>query len=172
MRTINKNCVLVQFVTKKDEDRFLNVIKEKTNTLQVCSPRKRNPNVLLKNLPNEISDHEVLWLLKEQNLELEEEKQLWEETKICFTLKKFKNSWHLVLEMNPTYQKLCLNMNFLRVNWNICKIEDFIAINRCFKCLGYNHKAADCWHLPAYDSFSDHKAIKFVLFQMCWRTQK
>ncbi|GFT81394.1 uncharacterized protein TNCV_3672751 [Trichonephila clavipes] len=35
-------------------------------------------------------------------------------------------------------------MNFLRENWNVCKTEDFIAINRCFKCFRYNHKAADC----------------------------
>ncbi|GFY73852.1 uncharacterized protein TNIN_348371 [Trichonephila inaurata madagascariensis] len=52
MRTINKNRVLVQCVTKEDKDRFLTAINEKTNTLQVSSPRKRNPNVLLKNLPN------------------------------------------------------------------------------------------------------------------------
>ncbi|GFY73691.1 uncharacterized protein TNIN_372151 [Trichonephila inaurata madagascariensis] len=34
MRTINKNRVLVQCVTKEDKDRFLNALKEKTNTLQ------------------------------------------------------------------------------------------------------------------------------------------
>ncbi|PRD25853.1 UNVERIFIED_CONTAM: hypothetical protein NCL1_39714 [Trichonephila clavipes] len=98
MRTINKNHVLVQCVSKEDKDRFLTAIKEKTNTLQVSSPKK-NPNVLLKNLPKEISDHDVLQLLKDQNSELEEKVQLWEETKIrvSFTLKKFENSQHLVL---------------------------------------------------------------------------
>ncbi|GFY40248.1 uncharacterized protein TNIN_400681 [Trichonephila inaurata madagascariensis] len=113
---------------------------------RVFSEEEKSKCTFEKSSKCEISDHEVLWLLKEQNPELEEEKQLWEETKIRFTLKKFKNSWHLVLEMNPTCQKLCLNMNFLRANWKVCKIEDFIAINRCFKCLGYNHIAADCWH--------------------------
>ncbi|GFU00607.1 retrovirus-related Pol polyprotein from type-1 retrotransposable element R1 [Trichonephila clavipes] len=132
MRTINNNRVLVQCVSKEDKDRFLTAVKEKTNTLKVSSPKKRNPNVLLKNLPNEISDHDVLQLLKDQNPELEEKIQLWEETKICFTLKKFENSRHLVLEMNPNCRNLCLNLKFLRANWNVCKIQDFIAINRCF----------------------------------------
>ncbi|GFS65941.1 uncharacterized protein TNIN_127661 [Trichonephila inaurata madagascariensis] len=159
MRTINKNRVLVQCVTKEDKDRFLTAIKEKTNTLQVSSPRKRNPNVLLKNLPNEISDHEVLQLLKDQNPELEEKVQLWEETKIRFTLKKFENSRHLVLEMNPTCRNLCLNMKFLRANWNVCKVQDFIAINRCFKCLGYHHKAADCQNgLCCFKCAGEHKS--------------
>ncbi|GFW61904.1 uncharacterized protein TNCV_4669291 [Trichonephila clavipes] len=90
MRTINNNRVLVQCVSKEDKDRFLTAIKEKANTLKVSSPKKRNPNVLLKNLPNEISDHDVLQLLKDQNPELEEKVQFWEETKIRFTLKNSK----------------------------------------------------------------------------------
>ncbi|GFX28178.1 uncharacterized protein TNCV_425051 [Trichonephila clavipes] len=61
--------------------------KEKANTLKVSSPKKRNPNVLLKNLPNEISDHDVLQLLKDQNPELEEKVQFWEETKFVSLLK-------------------------------------------------------------------------------------
>ncbi|GFV17006.1 uncharacterized protein TNCV_3067901 [Trichonephila clavipes] len=159
MRTINNNRVLVQCVSKEDKDRFLTAIKEKANTLKVSSPKKRNPNVLLKNLPNEISDHDVLQLLKDQNPELEEKVQFWEETKIRFTLKKFENSRHLVLEMNPNCRNLCLNLKFLRANWNVCKIQDFIAINRCFKCLGYHHKAADCQNgLCCFKCAGEHKS--------------
>ncbi|GFS52246.1 uncharacterized protein TNCV_4849821 [Trichonephila clavipes] len=121
MRIINKNRVLVQCVSKEDKDRFLTAIKEKKNTLQVSSPRKRNPNVLLKNLPNEIIDHDGLQLLKDKNPELEEKIQLWEETKIRFTLKKFENSRHLVLEMNPISRNLCLNMKFLRAKGTFAK---------------------------------------------------
>ncbi|KAF8794812.1 Retrovirus-related Pol polyprotein type-1 like protein [Argiope bruennichi] len=120
---------------------------------------RRNPNLLLKNLPNEIGDQEVLQLLKEQNPELEEKKELWEETKIRFTLRRFDNSRHLVLEVNPTCRKVCLKMNFLRANWNICKIEDFLVINRCFKCLGYHHKAANCENgLCLFKCAGEHKS--------------
>ncbi|GFY68579.1 uncharacterized protein TNIN_483861 [Trichonephila inaurata madagascariensis] len=190
MRTINKNRVLVQCVTKEDKDRFLTAIKEKTNTLQVSSPRKRNPNMLLKNLPNEISDHEVLQLLKDQNPELEEKVQLWEETKIRFTLKKFENSRHLVLEKNPTCRNLCLNMKFLRANWNVPIIRLVWSADANNKSEAWFSPLSDsrgtklknlknlaiyidiiavgtdlledvsCWHLP-YDSLSDHKAIDF-----------
>ncbi|GFV79163.1 uncharacterized protein TNCV_1817101 [Trichonephila clavipes] len=169
MRTINNNRVLVQCVSKEDKDRFLTAIKEKTNTLKVSSPKKRNPNVLLKNLPNEICDHDVLQLLKDQNPELEEKVQLWEETKIRLTLKKFENSRHLVLEMNPNCRNLCLNLKFLRANWNVCKIQDFIAINRCFKCLGYHNKAADCQNgLCCFKCAGEHKSSECNLStQVC-----
>ncbi|GFW39026.1 uncharacterized protein TNCV_1830181 [Trichonephila clavipes] len=80
----SKSCVKMQELLWEDKDRFLTAIKEKANTLKVSSPKKRNPNVLLKNLPNEISDHDVLQLLKDQNPELEEKVQFWEETKNSF----------------------------------------------------------------------------------------
>ncbi|GFT81395.1 uncharacterized protein TNCV_3672761 [Trichonephila clavipes] len=55
IRTINKNRVLVQCVTKEDKDRFLNAIKKKTNTLQVSSPRKSpcatKPHIHFTSLP-------------------------------------------------------------------------------------------------------------------------
>ncbi|GFY77393.1 hypothetical protein TNIN_194751 [Trichonephila inaurata madagascariensis] len=60
--------------------------------------------------------------------------------------------------MNPTCRNLCLNMKFLRANWNVCKVQDFIAINRCFKCLGYHHKAADCQNgLCCFKCAGEHK---------------
>ncbi|GFW16570.1 uncharacterized protein TNCV_2351941 [Trichonephila clavipes] len=169
MRTINKNSVLVQCVSKEDKDRFLTAIKEKINTLQVSSPKKTNSNVLLKNLPNEISDHDVLQLLKDQNPELEEKVVMGGNTKICFTLKKFENSRHLVLAMNPTCRNLCLNMKFLRANCNVCKIQNFIAINHCLKCLGYHYKAADCQNgLCCFKCDAEHKSSEYNLStQVC-----
>ncbi|GFW14841.1 uncharacterized protein TNCV_1563041 [Trichonephila clavipes] len=86
-----------------------------------------------------------------------------------FTLKKFENSRHLVLEMNPNCRNLCLNMKFLRANWNVCKTQDFIAINRCFKCLGYHHKAADCQNgLCCFKCAGEHKSSECNLStQVC-----
>ncbi|GFX97116.1 uncharacterized protein TNCV_556061 [Trichonephila clavipes] len=72
---------------EEDKDRFLTAIKEKANTLKVSSPKKRNPNVLLKNLPNEISDHDVLQLLKDQNPELEEKYSFGRKQKFVSLLK-------------------------------------------------------------------------------------
>ncbi|GFS85073.1 hypothetical protein TNCV_4222621 [Trichonephila clavipes] len=67
--------------------------------------------------------------------------------------------------MNPNCRNLCLNLKFLRANWNVCKIQDFIAINRCFKCLGYHHKAADCQNgLCCFKCAGEHKSSECNLY--------
>ena len=32
----------------------------------------------------------------------------------------------------------------LKMAWNICHTEDYIAVTRCFKCSPYNHHVRDC----------------------------
>lgn len=32
----------------------------------------------------------------------------------------------------------------VKIGWNICKVQDYIRILRCFKCSGYYHFAKDC----------------------------
>ncbi|GBM10761.1 hypothetical protein AVEN_143-1 [Araneus ventricosus] len=148
---------------KDDKERFLDTINKKSDILHVSYPKRRNPNLLLKNIPNEIDDQEILQILKEQNPELGSEK-LWEETKILFTVKKFENSRHLVLEVNPICRKICLTMKFLRVNLNIFRIEDLVIINRCFKYLGYHHKASNCENvLCCYNCGEEHKSRQCTL---------
>ncbi|GBN84400.1 hypothetical protein AVEN_180564-1 [Araneus ventricosus] len=81
LRTISKNRVLVQCVSKVDKEKFLDAINKKSDLLQVSSKKRRNPNFPLKYIPNEIDDQEILQIFKEQNPEIGSEK-LWEETKI------------------------------------------------------------------------------------------
>jgi len=32
----------------------------------------------------------------------------------------------------------------MTTGWVICKVDDYIQVNRCFKCSRYNHRLADC----------------------------
>ncbi|EZA50976.1 hypothetical protein X777_10541 [Ooceraea biroi] len=32
----------------------------------------------------------------------------------------------------------------LKIGWNICRVQDYVGILRCFKCCGYYHFAKDC----------------------------
>ncbi|GFW53442.1 uncharacterized protein TNCV_3928211 [Trichonephila clavipes] len=73
--------------------------------------------------------------------------------------KKLREDAKTSLEKNPTCRNLCLNMKFLRANWNVCKIQDFIAINRCFKYFDYHHKAVDCQNgLRCFKCAGEHKS--------------
>ena len=32
----------------------------------------------------------------------------------------------------------------MKIGWEICNVDDYIQVNRCFRCSRYNHRFADC----------------------------
>lgn len=42
-----------------------------------------------------------------------------------------------------TYERM-LEEGKVKIGWNICKVQDYIGILRCYKCSGYYHFAKDC----------------------------
>lgn len=44
---------------------------------------------------------------------------------------------------DKTYETL-LEEERIKIGWNICKVQDYVRILRCFKCCGYYHFAKDC----------------------------
>lgn len=32
----------------------------------------------------------------------------------------------------------------IKMVWQICNVDDYLKVNRCYKCSKYNHRAIDC----------------------------
>jgi len=47
------------------------------------------------------------------------------------------------MEVEAQTGKLLLQQKFKR-GWLICKIEDYLVANRCFKCSRVNHRFREC----------------------------
>jgi hypothetical protein len=54
--------------------------------------------------------------------------------------RKAKN---LVVEVNSITRKKLLGKK-MKLGWNMCNVDDYIRINRCYKCSKFNHRAQDC----------------------------
>jgi hypothetical protein len=50
---------------------------------------------------------------------------------------------NLVMEVSAQTRKLMLHKK-VKLGWHICKIEDYVAATRCYKCSRFNHKTRDC----------------------------
>ena len=50
---------------------------------------------------------------------------------------------NLVIEINSTRRKKLLGKE-MKLGWNMCNVDDYIRINRCYKCSKFNHRAQDC----------------------------
>ena len=64
--------------------------------------------------------------------------------KIYVNQNKRQESFNAIIETDgETYENI-LKQKRLNVEFDSCIVYDFVSILRCFKCLGYHHKAHEC----------------------------
>ena len=158
MKNIGNSKVLVQCPSESDLKVLQTEIQDKSPQLKATPFKRKNPTIIIKNVPNEIKDDEILDVILNQNPDIIVGTE-WKNSRIRFTLRKFQNTRHLIVEMHPDIRKSILVQSRLKIAWSMCVVEDFIVINRCFKCLGYNHRAGDCTNrLACYFCSHEHES--------------
>ncbi|GFX63564.1 putative transposable element [Trichonephila clavipes] len=68
--TSRGNKLLVKCFSENDRDRLLTEIQEKSPELKVSVPKRRNPAIIVKNVPNEVKNEDLLKVITERNLKL------------------------------------------------------------------------------------------------------
>ncbi|GFY11831.1 hypothetical protein TNCV_4973321 [Trichonephila clavipes] len=58
--TSRGNKLLVKCFSENDRDRLLTEIQEKSPELKVSVPKRRNPAIIVKNVPNEVKNEDLL----------------------------------------------------------------------------------------------------------------
>jgi hypothetical protein len=108
--------------------------------LEASTPKRRNPRLIIYNVPDELSIENAKELIMKQNSELCIEK---EDITPRYLFKDKRKANNLVIEVNSTTRKKFLGQK-MKLGWNMCNVEDYIRINRCYKCSKFNHRAQDC----------------------------
>ena len=140
MKNISNNALLVECSNSGDRDELQKELN-KLDNITVELPKKKLPTLLLKFVPNNIADSEIKDIIIQQNnLAHIAEPVL----NIRFTKAKLVDSRHLVVEVSPSLRRELLAPSGIKLNWNICRAEDFVAVTRCFKCLGFGHTSKFC----------------------------
>jgi len=50
----------------------------------------------------------------------------------------------VIAEVDAKTHDMMLEEGRVKIGWNICRVQNYIGILRCFKCCGYYHFARDC----------------------------
>jgi len=100
----------------------------------------RNPRVLILNIPDDITISNIEETLITQNTGLNLANG---DINAKFSYVTKKHTRNLVVEVEAQVRKSLLQ-NKVKLGWIICKIEDYVSVNRCFKCSMFNHRARDC----------------------------
>jgi hypothetical protein len=129
--------VLITTSRKEEAETLENDIKEKcSEELEPILHRRRNPRLIIRNVPEDITTANIEGTIIKQNpdLNLQSGDII---PKFCYTTKKVTRN--LVVEVKAQTRQALIHKK-LKLGWMICKIEDYSVPNRCFRCLKYNHR--------------------------------
>ncbi|GFY56132.1 uncharacterized protein TNIN_98021 [Trichonephila inaurata madagascariensis] len=159
VKEISDNRIIVNCASEKDRDKLMTRIEANPEFLKPTVPKRKNPTMLIRKMPNDEDDSELLDVIREQNLEILVSNECWNESRVRFVLKKFQHVRTVVIEFHPKIRKNVNAVGSLKIMWNMCRTEDFLVINRCFQSLGYNHRANECTNtLSCYFCGGEHKS--------------
>jgi hypothetical protein len=139
IKNLANDALFVECKTEKDRDTLekeLSIL----STLSVGRPKKKLPTLLLSFVPKEIEDDIKNTILLQNNLAHLADPILC--TK--FTKRTFEDSGHVVVEVSPHLRRELLNLQKIKLQWCMCRVEDFVSVTRCLKCLGIGHSARFC----------------------------
>jgi hypothetical protein len=132
--------MLVECKSKYDSE-ILEKELTKLSTVTVERPKRKLPTLLLNYVPNEVDDEEIKdTIIHQNNLSHVADPIL----KVKFTKRSFNDARHVVVEVSPNLRRELIILAKIKVRWSMCRMEDFVAVTRCFKCLGYGHTSKYC----------------------------
>ncbi|GFQ98694.1 uncharacterized protein TNCT_323821 [Trichonephila clavata] len=92
LKNIRGNKLLVKCFSENDRNRLLTELQEKSPELKASLPKRRNPAIIVKNVPNEVSNEDLLKVISEQNPEIVVDDESIGQCRARFTLKTFQHA--------------------------------------------------------------------------------
>lgn len=143
VKKISGNGLVVETANPEGLKAFTENAKLKEAGLKTSTPQRRLPRVILYDVPREMPEKEIMGCIKKQNQERLTDEDVGA-IKFCFrTGRKDSEETNWVLEVPPQVRDKLLTGKIF-ISWNACRVRDYIAVSRCYKCQGYGHVAKHC----------------------------
>lgn len=161
LRTTEKT-VIIETDNEQDLNKIIQHPSLKDQNLSIEKPKKRNPLVIIYDLPVDQKEDQVLESLYTQNFEdsLTRE-EFTNQCKVRFkTGPRNRPTVHIVAEMSANLRRLAINRGRLYVGFSSHAAKDYIVVPRCLKCQDLGHIAKHCRHTKETCSHcgeQDHK---------------
>ena len=140
LKNLANNAVFVECNNTADRD-ILEKELGKIRSVTVERPKRKLPTLILKFVPKEVADAAIKDTVLQQNNLAHLEDSLFN---IKFTKSTFKDSRHVVIEVSSNLRRELEALQKIKLHWTVCKVEDFIVVTRCLKCVGFGHTTKFC----------------------------
>jgi hypothetical protein len=116
LRNISRGGVIIECSTKDECEKIIRKVDEKLKgKMDAKIPQKRRPKLIIKNIPNEVNDENILQTISKQNPNINEITLKGEEMKLIRTLKTTVRPKHAIIEVSPVIWNILNNNNFLYI---------------------------------------------------------
>ena len=133
--------VLIETDTENDIQALQNQIRDKCgDRLETNVQKRRNPRLIIYNVPDETTLENAADIICDQNPELAVTR---EDITAKFIFKNKRNVRNLVIELTTETYRI-MRQKKLKIGWVICHTEDYISVTKCHKCSKFNHHQSEC----------------------------
>ncbi|CAK9801626.1 Uncharacterized 50 kDa protein in type I retrotransposable element R1DM [Anthophora quadrimaculata] len=145
VRKISNKGVLIETETPEDLKNLINSSKLATAGLKVGLPPKRRPRMIIHSIPLDKQEKDILNAIHEQNLEKLPSAKFAEDFKLVFkTGDKNRTRVNWVVEVTPEIRDTLKSSGRVFIDWQACRIQDFLTVSRCYKCQSFGHVSKHC----------------------------
>ncbi|CAG9793098.1 unnamed protein product [Diatraea saccharalis] len=143
IRKVKDQRVLIGCAKEKEIEKIKDKL-QKEQGIKIEKVKNKNPLVIIKDVPFQIKEEELLQLIQNQNKELfnkEEEK----EVKVKFRRKAINQErCHAIIQVKPAVWRAMTGKGHLYIEMERLKVEDQSPLIQCTRCLGFGHGMKFC----------------------------
>lgn len=115
--------------------------------LRIFERRKINPRLIVHGVPTDMNAEEIRRELIAQNLSGDAAGSI--KVIYIFKPKQNKRTTSCILEVSPAARKAFIKCGRTYLRYSVCSFVDHIRIVQCFRCLSFDHFAANCGGGPS-----------------------
>lgn len=141
-RGVGRGGFLLQTKTREEKTKIMSDNKIVRSGLTVVEPGRVKPKVIIYDIPAGIDKNEVISCIWSQNLKdnLRQE----EVAKNMKLIKARDNKEHFVYEKKPEIRNILVKEERVYIDYDRCRVKDFLDITRCYRCQVYGHIGRSC----------------------------
>ena len=145
VKKIGNNGLLIETTTKEDMTKIIQNERLKAAGLVAGPVAKKRPQIIIYDVPKEISDNNLLSSLRRQNLEGMDKETVKDGVVILHKkVNKDSETSNYIVEAKTEIRNKLINQGRVFIGWHSLRVRDYINVSRCYKCQDYGHVSKHC----------------------------
>lgn len=160
LREISKGQVIIRSNNQRDRVKLQEEIQSKmSDKYEIRVIKMKTPKIRIAGIRREDDEEDevlVRQIIEQNGLDTKVKDFKVKILRKIFS-KRYPKTMSMILDVDAVTYRSLMERERINLGWSVVKVEDYIGVVRCYKCLGYNHFAKECTKRKAcYKCSSEH----------------